>query len=72
LSLQLLEVTNRQFEDVGFLESSDRFAFCFDGDHHQVLEVVEALVDAGAPLSFEDGLHHFAVLVAARHVAEVH
>jgi len=67
LPLQLLEVADGQFEDVGLLQSGDGLALGLEGEDHEVAEVVEALVDAGPTLLFDEGLHHLAVLEAAGH-----
>lgn len=61
-----MEVAHCQLQDVGFLELGDVLAFGLEGGHHEVFELVEAAVDARAPLSLQHGLHHLAVLVRAR------
>jgi len=67
LTLQLLEVSDGQLEDVGLLQLGDGLAFGLESGDHQVLEVVQALVDPGSSSPLEERLHHFPVLVGARH-----
>ena len=64
LSFQFLQMSYCQFEDIGFFQFGNGFAFGLQGKNHQILEVVETLVDAGSPFSFKQRLHDFSVLVS--------
>lgn len=66
LTFQFVQVANGELEDVGLLQFGDIFALRLQRDHHQFFELVQATVDAGATLSLQHGLHHFAVLISAR------
>ena len=67
LSLQLLQVSHCQFQNVGFFQFGDGFSFGLQGEDHQILQFVQALVDACPALSLQQRLHDFSVLVGARH-----
>lgn len=63
------EVANCQFQYIGFLQLGDVLALGLKGGDHQLLELVEAPVDAGSALPLQHGLHHLPVLVGAGHGA---
>ena len=65
LSLQLLHVSNRQFENISFLQLRNGFSFGLQSRHHQIFELVQTLVDSGSSLSFEQGLHHLSILMGS-------
>ena len=67
LALELLEVANGQFQNVGFLQLGDGFTLRLKCGNHQVLEIVQTLVNSCSSTALEQRLHHFAVLVGARH-----
>ena len=67
LSFQFLQMSYCQFEDIGFFQFGNGFAFGLQGKNHQILEVIETLVDPGSPFSFKQRLHDFSVLVSTRH-----
>lgn len=64
-ALQFLEMRHRQLQYVSLLQLGDGLPFGLECSHHQVLEFVQALVDARPSLAFQHGLHHLAVLVGA-------
>lgn len=65
LAAQLVEVAHCQLEDVGLLQLGHVLAFGLQSCDHQVLELVQATIDAGTTLALQHRLHHFAVLVGA-------
>jgi len=64
---QRVQVTYRQLENVRFLQLRYVLTLGLQRGHHQVLQLVQTAVDAGAPLSLQHRLHHLAVLISARH-----
>ena len=69
LVLQLLKVLHGEFQHIGLLQFVEvgSFGFGLKCEDHEVLEFVEALVDPGPALAFEQGLHHLPVLVRPGH-----
>lgn len=64
---QRVEMTYRQLEDVRLLQLGHVLALGLQRGHHQVLQLVQAAIDAGASLALQHRLHHLAVLIGARH-----
>ena len=66
LTAELVKVANGQFQNIGFLQFCNIFSFRLKSADHQLLEFVEAAVDASAPFALKHRLHHFAVLISTR------
>lgn len=66
LSLKLPQVSHGQLQDVGLLQLADALSLGLQGEHHQILQLVQAGVDPGSPLPLQQGLHHLPVLVRPR------
>ena len=64
LPLQLPQVLHCELQHVSLLQLADALPLGLQREHHQVLQLVQAAVDAGAPLPLDQGLHHFSVLVS--------
>jgi hypothetical protein len=56
LLLELLEMTNGEFEDVSFLQSGNIFSFILESSHKDVFKLIQAPVDTGSSLSFQQRL----------------
>ena len=67
LSLQLSQVLHGQLKHIGLLQLADALSLGLQGEHHQVLQLVQAVVDPGSPLPLDERLHNFSVLVSLRH-----
>lgn len=65
LAAQLVEVAHCQLKDVGLLQLGHVLALGLQSCDHQVLELVQATIDASTALALQHRLHHFAVLVGA-------
>lgn len=63
LAAQRVEMVHGELQDVRLFQLGDVFAFGLQSGDHQLLEFVQAAVDASAPLALEHRLHDFAVLV---------
>lgn len=66
LTAELVKMTNGQFQNIGFLQFCDVLALRLESTDHQLLEFVEAAIDASASLALEHRLHHFAILISTR------
>lgn len=66
LAAKFVQMTNCQLQNISFLQFGDVLALRLKGADHQLLEFIEAAVDASAAFALEHRLHHFAVLVSAR------
>ena len=67
LSLELLEVADGELKDVGLLKLGDGFSLMLESMYHEILEVVQALVDPCPPLPLQQGFHDLPVLVRPGH-----
>lgn len=65
LALQLLEVGDRQFQNIRLFQLGDVLAVGGQCRNHQLLQLVQAAVDPGPPFSLEHRLHDFPVLHGA-------
>lgn len=58
LTAQLVEVLDGQFQDVGLLELGDVLTLGLEGGYHELLELVQTVVDASATLAFQHWFHN--------------
>lgn len=64
---QGVKMTHRELQDVRLLQLRHVLALGLQGRHHQILQLVQAAIDPGAPLTLQHRLHHLAILVGPRH-----
>ncbi|KAL1123423.1 hypothetical protein AAG570_002503 [Ranatra chinensis] len=57
LLLQFVQVLDRQLQDVSLLQFADVLPFGLEGAHHELLELVQAPVDAGSSLPLQHRFH---------------
>ena len=67
LSLQLSQVLHGQLKHIGLLQLADALSLGLQGEHHQVLQLVQAVVDPGSPLPLDERLDNFSVFLRAGH-----
>ena len=67
LAPQLPQVSHSQLQHVSLLQLGDALPLSLQGEHHQVLQLVQTFVDPRSPLSLQHWLHHFPVLVGPGH-----
>ena len=65
--LHLVQVANRQLEDVSFLQLGDVLALGLQRRRHDVLQLVQTLVDPCSTFPFEQRFHHLPVLMGSWH-----
>lgn len=66
LAAQFVQVPDCQLEDVCLLQLGHVLAFGLQSCDHEVLELIQATIDARTTLPLQHRLHHFTVLVGAR------
>lgn len=61
-----MQMTNGQFQNISLLQLGHVLALRLESADHQLLEFIEAAIDASASLALEHRFHHFAILISAR------
>lgn len=64
---QGVKVTHRKLQDIRLLQLGHVLTLGLQRGHHQVLQLVQAAVDAGASFTLQHWFHHLAVLISARY-----
>jgi len=64
---EFVQVTDGEFEDVGLLQFSQVFTLRRQGGAHEFLEFVQAPVDPGSPLTFQQRFRYLFVEHGARY-----
>jgi len=67
LGVDLLQVLESQFQDVGLFQLGDGLPLHLHRLDQDVFDFVQAFVDAGSSLALQQRLHDFAVLVSPGH-----
>ena len=67
LPLELLHVADSELKDIGLFQLGDGLPLRLKSIDHEILELIQALVDPGPPLPLQERLHHLPVLVRPRH-----
>lgn len=66
--LEFPHMIHGQLEYIGLLQARYMLALLLQALDHQILEIVQALVDARPSLALEQRLHHLAVLIRLGHL----
>lgn len=67
LALEFLKMSHGDLQNVGLFQLGDVLLVHGQGGDHQLLELVQAPVDAGPTFPFQQRLHHLAVLHGLGH-----